>query len=585
MFKPILPLPDMQAALKQLTPTRELNVTILRNITVEAVQVPLSYFAASLDYKLNLKFGGLDQIYQDLASNEVLFSGPTDLLWVFNHWLALADKLVNSFTSLTEEEKAREAEFILSQVALVFDLISNISSIKMAFWNDFEIPNAMAFGIFDEDMCSGQQAYLRALNQRIQKLAQAHPKVHILQSDKVLKAIGEQQFFDWRYWYRARAPMSRQALSQFSQYLMNKYQAAQNQSKKCLVLDCDNTLWGGVVGEDGVSGLRLGLQYPGNEYRAFQCMIKSLSDRGVIIALCSKNNQEDVWQVFEEHPDMVLRKEHIAAARINWQDKASNLREIANELNIGLDSMVFVDDSEFEVGLVQQQLPQVTAFRLDPTKASLFASELACFSGFDRANLTSEDLSRTQMYQAQKQRQELQEKVSPERYLSSLNMQLRFHSATENDAVRLAQQTQKTNQFNLTCKRYSEPELLEFIRHEDSWVFCLSVSDRFGDMGIVGCAILLIKEQRVEIDSLLLSCRALGRNIECAFLQLLINECVTAKLSEMVARYVPSAKNQQVALFYPSQGFSADPDVKNMYVKSRLDYLPIEDFFTLHKET
>jgi FkbH-like protein len=328
-------------------------------------------------------------------------------------------------------------------------------------------------------------------------------------------------------------------------------------NKKCLVLDCDNTLWGGIIGEDGLGGIKLGSEYPGSAFKEFQQEILTLYHRGILLALCSKNNEADVWEVFDKHPGMVIKKNHIVASRINWDNKAQNLAAIAIELNISLDSLVFVDDSDFETNLVKQMLPMVEVIHLPKQHAINYRAMIASCGLFDTLRLTEEDRKRGQMYKAESERNRLKQDASKniDEFLRSLEMKVEIKLADHATTTRIAQLTQKTNQFNLTTKRYSEAEIGRFADDADMSVLYVKMSDRFGDLGIIGVAIVNHVEKNSELDTFLLSCRALGRGIET----LLLDTCIAITQKKgreiLTGQYVKTAKNGQVSDFYTKEGF------------------------------
>jgi FkbH-like protein len=326
--------------------------------------------------------------------------------------------------------------------------------------------------------------------------------------------------------------------------------------KKCLVLDLDNTLWGGVLGEDGINGVALGGDYPGKVFLLFQQQILGLSRQGIILAVCSKNNIEDVRKMWNEHPDTALREEHFAALRINWHNKADNIREMAEELNIGLDSFVFLDDSPSERELVKRFLPEVAVpdFPAQVYMLPVFFKQTV-EQYFSIYALTDEDKTKTEQYKTNAQRANAQRSFSDmDEYLRWLEIELTIADVNELTLARAAQMTQKTNQFNLTTRRYTDAGL----RHKlasGSRIFTLSVRDRFGDSGITGLCIIDLAEETALIDSLLLSCRILGKCIEDAFFNYILNQLKKQGIQTVKALYIPTVKNIQVKDFYDRQGF------------------------------
>jgi FkbH-like protein len=308
---------------------------------------------------------------------------------------------------------------------------------------------------------------------------------------------------------------------------------------KVIVLDCDNTLWKGVCGEDGTLGVKVT-----KDFEEFQKMLLQKHDEGMLLALCSKNNEKDVWEVFEKNNGMLLKREHLAAWRINWNSKSENIKELAEELNLGVDSFIFMDDSPVECSEVMMNVPEVLTLQI-PKDSKAIPMYIRHVWAFDRAIITKEDRVRTQMYTAERERKSLLNKnTSIEDFLRSLQLKMSMNFIQEENMARAYQMTQRTNQFNLSTIRRTEEELRTLVNNENivSWV--IEVKDRFGDYGLVG---LIIGEKRntsLFIDTFLLSCRALGRGVEDAVLVGLVDYCKNEKLKTIAADYYPTAKNK-----------------------------------------
>jgi FkbH-like protein len=325
---------------------------------------------------------------------------------------------------------------------------------------------------------------------------------------------------------------------------------------KALVVDLDNTLWGGVVGEDGLDGIQVGPEYPGAAYLALQRAIQALRHRGVLLAVASKNNPDEALDALDRHPGMLLRSGDFAALRINWNDKARSLREIAEELNIGVDSLAFLDDNPAEREQVRLELPEVTVVEL-PSDPMGYARALADCPVFERLSLTREDQQRGRLYEDQRQRADLQRaSASLEDFLRSLEMEMSMGPVEPASVRRVAQLTQKTNQFNLTTRRYSEQEIDALASDPGARVYQVQVRDRFGDNGLVGVAITRRGADAWEIDTLLLSCRVIGRAVESAMLARLSDDARAAGATRLCGWFLPTAKNAPASDFYPSHGFS-----------------------------
>lgn len=397
--------------------------------------------------------------------------------------------------------------------------------------------------------------------------------------DEVLLELGRKDFFDARFWYAARFPFTAMAARELARRVIGLGVVLKLPKAKVIVLDADNTLWGGVIGEEGINGIALGPDYPGNAYVDFQRRILDYQQRGFILALCSKNNPADLDQVLAEHPHQLLRDEHFAARRVNWVSKPDNLISLAEELNLGLDSFVFVDDSDYECAAVRHKLPQVEVVQT-PTRPVDVPTCLEPVARLEVLSLTVEDLAKTQMYAQERQRRELQQDLSHDGgdlddYLASLNMRMRVGFNDAAHLKRLTQLTQKTNQFNLTTQRYNEQQMQACILADDWWVAHFSLTDVFGDSGIVGLALFhLPTPEQAELNTFLMSCRVIGRNAESAFLHTLMRELTGRGVTCVVADYLPTPKNGLVANFLPEQGFEKRPDGR---YERRLDTSPARD--------
>jgi len=313
---------------------------------------------------------------------------------------------------------------------------------------------------------------------------------------------------------------------------------------KVIVLDCDNTLWKGVCGEDGALGLKIG-----KEYEDLQAMLIRKYEEGMLLALCSKNNEKDVWEVFETNSGMLLKKEHLAAWRINWCSKSENIKELAKELNLGLDSFIFIDDSPVECSEVKLKLPEVLTLQL-PMESKAIPMFIRHIWAFDKVIVTKEDRARTQMYTAERERKSLQNKeITIEEFLKSLDLKMSMKFLQEEDMTRAYQMIHRTNQFNLSTKRRTEEELRSLVKCENivSWV--VEVQDRFGDYGIVGLVIAERRKDSLFLDTFLLSCRALGRGVEDAIVNGLAEYCRNEKIKYIVADYYPTPKNKPILEF------------------------------------
>lgn len=400
----------------------------------------------------------------------------------------------------------------------------------------------------------------RALNDDFRRWADTRPGLTIFDLERVVGHFGTWAASDVRGFFAYQLPFSSQFMPAAAMRLARTISAARGRVAKCIVLDCDNTLWGGVLGEDGPAGVRLGQEFPGNLYRTFQLFVRSLTQRGLLLALNSKNNERDVLEFIETSPDMVLALEDLTTHRINWQDKAGNLREIAEELNIGLDSLVFVDDSAVECERIRSAFPEtrVLRFPTDPLEIPRFIDE---FPAVDVRRVTDDDLLRSESLKANAARASLRRSTPDLRsFIGSLDIQLKLRRNPLDRIERVAQLTQRTNQFNLTTIRYSVAEIEE-LAHSGT-IYTLDMADRFSDYGTVGTCIVRSVGGESVLDSLILSCRAFGRHAEDTFLQHVLSDLRAGGAGVVRASYRPTRKNPMVREFYDRHGFTLVDETK-----------------------
>lgn len=362
---------------------------------------------------------------------------------------------------------------------------------------------------------------------------------------------------DARGWFESKQPGTPALLVEVAREIASLIHGLRTPPKKVLVLDLDDTLWGGVVADEGVEGIELGDTSPrGEAFKAFQKYLTSLKDRGVLLAVCSKNDLPRALEPFERHPEMVLHAEDFVSFKANWQPKSDNLWQMAVELNLGLDSFVFADDNPAEIEIVRQFAPEVTTILLGPDPAD-YVGQLQDCRLFESHTLTGEDGQRTGQYRAETKRQTLLTSTTDmNTYLESLAMTATICEFTPVDAPRLAQLTNKSNQFNLTTRRRTEAEVLAFIGQRDWICFSVRLADRFGDHGLISIVISRVRGEVLEIDTWLMSCRVLKRQVEFEALNELVRLAKSRGCIQIAGDYLPTAKNEMVSDFYPRMGFT-----------------------------
>ncbi|MFZ4712619.1 MAG: HAD-IIIC family phosphatase [Bacteriovoracaceae bacterium] len=531
------------------------KISVLRNFTVEPLMPIINgeiILSGSIADNYINDFDTIPENVLNLDSD--FYKSNPDYILIMQ-WLEILSPLLSqSFLTLSTEQVAAETKRIVELTDLFFKSIRSKTGAAILI-NNFPLPTFPTLGILDAQTEHYQTYTLIKLNMELMKISQKYPGIYWVDFMGVFARYGSANNIDPKHWHMSKAPLGRGIINEIGLEYGKFFKSFLGKTKKCLVLDCDNTLWGGVVGEDGLGGIKLGSTYPGQIFKDFQQEILNLYHRGVILALCSKNNEPDIFEVLENHPEMILKKHHFAAHQINWDDKATNLERIAKDLNIGIDSLVFVDDNPFECNWVKEKLPEVKVIELGKDLLTI-KRKLESAGLFDSLVFSAEDKKRNELYNLDKERKSmLNSSGSMEDYLKSLELEATFGKVTALELPRAAQLTQKTNQFNLTTKRYTEAEVNQFIQDEDKEVYFINLRDKISDLGIIGVAMVQFKQKLAHIDTFLLSCRALGRGTEDTLLKLILNRAKLRGCEKIQGSYIESAKNAQVKDFYQKRHF------------------------------
>jgi FkbH-like protein len=552
-------------------PNQTVKVGLLGNATLDHLQNYLKVELYKAGLRPELYAGGFGQYTQEILDPESgLYAFAPDVLVLAIHPSRLFPNLHSfPFDMTVEERRAEVAAGLETMRVLIETFTKRCPSIMLV--HNMAVPQHLALGTLDLRDELGQVALFNMINLQLAEMVRDQFRnVYVLDEDAIQSRCGKAQATDERMWLAARLPWSDSVLRALSQEYMRFIRPLKGLNKKCIVLDLDNTLWGGVIGEDGLAGIQLGTEAPGSAYVAFQRELERLWRRGILLAISSKNNLDDAMSVFEQHPDMVLKLSHFAAYQINWEPKEQNIRDIAKELNIGLDSLVFLDDNPMERARVRAELPMVLTPEM-PKDPAHYRRALLELGVFDTLALTEEDRNRNKLYAEQQARQQYEATFSSgtlNDYLAGLQMTVDIAPADGLTLPRIAQLTNKTNQFNLTTRRYTEAQIEE-MRARGSLVFGMGVADRFGDNGLVGVAIVSPGSHDTwEIDTLLMSCRVMGREAETALLSVIAQQVREHGARHLEGWYIPTAKNAPVKAFYPRHGFTATsekPDGSVLY--------------------
>jgi FkbH-like protein len=539
-----------------LTPFR---LAILRNMTVEPLVPAIEAELARSGFQPQIRLGDFDTIGRDARTGGPIDEVPPDLVVILRWLEQTSAPLATGFLALRSDEVAAAIDDVVGRIRDELGALRARTRVPILV-NTFPLPDLTTLGILDAQLETGHRRAVEDLNRAILEVARSVPDVLILDIARLAGRIGSRSAIDERAWQSSRAPMARPLLVSVAAEIARFARVIKGRLRKCLVLDCDETLWGGIVGEDGLAGIQLDPAYPGSAYLAFQREILNLRRRGVLLAIASKNNEADVLEVLRDHPHMLIREEHLAAWRINWRDKASNLREIADELDIGVDSLVLADDSEFECALVRSNLPEAAVLHLDGDPSS-YATKLTEAGLFDSLVYSEDDRARADLYTVERQRTtQRAAAASLEDYLADLAMVARIGPPGPVEIPRVAQLTQKTNQFNLTTIRYTEGEIGHLVDDAAVDVHALRLRDRFADLGLVGVAIIRRAGAQANIESLLMSCRVLGRGVEDAFLAHVASSAAAQGAGILKGTFVATPRNAQVESFYRDRGFRQTDD-------------------------
>ena len=422
--------------------------------------------------------------------------------------------------------------------------------------------------------------YLARLNLLLQEKAPEYVIVHDVDWMATMK--GRQLWNDPRHYYYAKLPCAPQYMPEYACNVASLIAALDGRSRKCLVLDLDNTLWGGIVGEDGVGGIRLGQGDPEAEaFVAFQKYVKDLRSRGILLAVCSKNEDSVARKAFQEHPEMVLRLSDFACFVANWNDKAANIRAIAHRLNIGLDSLVFIDDEPAERALVRSLLPEVAVPEM-PDDPAEYIQTIEKYRYFQVVALAEEDLKRTEYYHADAFRAEVASAAgSLEEYLASLEMRAHVRPVEEVTLDRCVQLINRSNQFNLTTRRLAAAEARSRMENEEWLTLTVSLRDRFGESGLISIVMAHIEGGEIVIDTWVMSCRVMKRTVEHFLMNELHEMAKTRGLASIRGEYIPTAKNALVRDHYQEMGFArtgCEPDGRTCWTAAVCEFTPLKTF-------
>jgi len=540
---------------------KRIKIGFLSSFTINGLPEVMRIKCEQMEISAQTHLGGYNQYNQDiLDTNSKLYEFKPDITFlILDIRSMLGDFFYFPYQTKGEENK-KFIEDKVDELINLANIFTKNSSSKLIISN-LHIPFFSPYGIAETNSSFGYHDAILYFNKILKGKIQGIDSAYLFDFNGFVSKYGEDNIFDYQNYFFGDIKIALNYIPNLAEYLISYVIGYLGITKKCIVLDLDNTLWGGIVGEDGFDGIQIGPQPPGNTFVEFQKHLKSLSQRGIILAINSKNNFDEAMNVIENHPHMVLRKDDFSSIIINWEDKVQNMREIASQLNIGLDSFVFFDDDPVNREFVRNELPQVKVpeISLDPSE---YSKILLSLNDFSNLQITEEDVSRKKMYQEQKQRVNLQNSSSNlSDFLKTLDLHVKIKKADNFTIPRISQLTLKTNQFNLTTKRYQKEEIEKFCTNKNMLVGSAQVTDKFGDNGITG--VFIVKEEKPNewtLDSFLLSCRVMGRQVENAIINYIIEEAKKNNIEKLKAMFIPTEKNSPIENFLPSCGFQKEDD-------------------------
>ena len=516
------------------------------NITIDLLGTYLRKQAVLLGSRAEVRMGA----FGDHVGNVKRFvADGVDAIILLDLFDAFLPAFEAQVSEMSADDVRAQAERYRSELALTLQEAQGIKDVFVARVHRMSPPGSGALDQIDRAVA--------VFDEVITEEAARSRNVHLISSGAISAQLGWADAHDMRSYQRFGAPFTPAFLDEFAAEIYYATRGFGAYFYKALVLDCDGTLWGGILGEDLAAGIKLGpFTNPGSMYWRVQHEFLSLQRRGVLLCLCSKNDAADVDLVLATHPEMVLREEDIVAKRVNWEDKVANLESLVAELNIGLDSMVFLDDSPFECDSVRSRLPMVKTLQV-PADLSKYPHLIAYIKRLFAVAVQSIDgASKTEQYKVRSRSiDDRQRYANQDEYLASLGMKVTIRGNDKASSSRIAELTQKSNQFNLTTRRYTVSEIDELMHSDDADVYSIHVADKFGDAGLTGVVITRLAEpDGMLVDTFLMSCRVLGRGVELSFWSALGQHALRAGRRNLVAEYRPTTKNAQVRDFWDRLG-------------------------------
>ena len=529
-------------------------------------------------YEEHIRFEVLDTDYNQIDAQTM---DPSSELYEFAPGYCViincTDKLYEAFCGFPADERKNFAEVMRDRMVVIWQRIQANGSARLLQCN-FPQWDDRVFGDFAAKTPDSFAFQLRKLNYLLSESAAGYKNVFLLDIEGLQSRLGESQVRDSKMYCIAKMPFRTDFLPYVAKQITDIILATSGTFKKCVVLDLDNTVWGGVIGDDGLDGIQIGELGLGHAFSAFQMWLKELKNRGIILCVCSKNNEDTAKEPFLKHPEMVLRLDDISVFVANWEDKAGNIRHIQQTLNIGMDSIVFLDDNPFEREVVRSLITGITVPEL-PENPEEYVDYLRGLNLFETASYSEEDKSRTAQYQAENQRLSLQSQCADyDSYLQSLQMVAEAKPFDSFHFPRIAQLTQRSNQFNLRTVRYTEQEIADIAADDRYATIYFTLKDKFGDHGLISTVILEKQEDRLFVGTWLMSCRVLKRGMEEFIVNKMVSTAAALGYNTLEGEYLKTPKNAMVANIYEKLGFT--PTGNGRFIANVADFVPNKTHIT-----
>ena len=559
----------------------KVKVALLGDTATQLLVTAIKGEAVDRGIAMDLYEGEYSQVERQLMD-------PTSELYEFNAEITIifqsTHKLGEYHSSLSTDKQEQLANERLSFISSLCGSQS-FANKKIIYFNYPEIEDTI-FGSYANKVESSLSYQVRKLNYELMNLSKQYPNLFICDIAGLQNLFGRRFMFAPNVYMTTEMVLSVNALPYVASRVVDIIAAIRGQFKKCLILDLDNTVWGGVIGDDGIEGIELGHGLGiGKAFTEFQMWIKKLKQRGIIICVASKNNEDTAKEPFEKHPDMVLKLDDIAVFQANWETKVDNIRTIQSILNIGFDSMVFLDDNPFERNIVRENIPGITVPEL-PEDPAMYLEYLYSLNLFETASYSNADKDRTKQYQVEAKRVSLSKTFTNEAdFLKSLNMVSTVSGFTKFNTPRVAQLSQRSNQFNLRTIRYTEADIEAMAKDPDVIDLSFTLEDKFGDNGLIAVIIMKKRDQEtLFVDTWFMSCRVLKRGMENFTLNTMVELAKAKGYKQIIGEYIPTPKNKMVESHYPNLGFTKIESESQQYVLDLENYRPRECYIVKNEK-